>query len=110
LREVLAQFEQVTKHLLTFAAAGENEAFLADATLYMELFGILNVAWHWLKIGTVAQQKLATKSLNIDFYQSKIHTMKFYYTYEVTKIDYLSKVLMGNEKLTPMGETEVILQ
>ena len=110
LREALAQFEQVTNHLLTFAAAGENEAFLADATLYMELFGILNVAWHWLKMGTVAQQKLATKPLNLDFYQSKIHTMKFYYTYEVTKIDYLSKVLMENEKLTPMGETEVILQ
>ena len=38
------------------------EMFLADATLYLEFFGIIAIAWQWLIQATVAKKALATKS------------------------------------------------
>lgn len=108
LKEALKKFEHVTHHLLSIAATGDNEVFLADATLYMEFFGILNVAWQWLKIGTVAQQKLSTIPEKSTFYGSKIHSMKFYFTYELAKIDYLSNVLLSEETLTTFQESDCL--
>ncbi len=108
LKEGLNQFDQVTHHLLTFAVAGDSEAFLADATLYMEFFGILNVAWQWLRIGAVSQQNLLRMPEKSGFYDSKIHAMKFYFTYELSKIDYLAKVVVNKERLTTVAETEIL--
>lgn len=109
LKEALGKFDQVTRELLSIAAAGDNEAFLADATLYMEFFGILNVAWQWLRIGVVSQQNLSTMSEKSGFYKSKIHAMKFYFTYELPKIDYLAKVVVNKERLTTVAETETLI-
>lgn len=109
LKEGLGQFEQVTNHLLSIAEKGDTEAFLADATLYMELFGILNVAWQWLKIGTVAFERFSEKPSNSEFYESNVHTMKFYYKYELTKTQYLTDCLLNQEVLTAVRESEIII-
>ena len=44
-------WEEVTVHLKGVAAKENPDLFLADATLYLELFGILAIAWQWLKQG-----------------------------------------------------------
>jgi len=54
----LQHFEEITKHLLNIASKGDSEVFLADATLYMEYFGILNIAWQWLRMASVAQRAI----------------------------------------------------
>ena len=105
-------FEEVTQHLLAVAAKGNTEMFLSDATLYMEYFGILNAAWQWLKQATVAQHALTEKKyMDNDrrFYTSKIHTMKFFFHYEVPKTKALSARLMDGEVLTLMKDDELIL-
>lgn len=109
LKVALEQFDKSTHHLLSIAVAGDNEAFLADATLYMEFFGLLNVAWQWLRIGAVAQQNLLIMPQKVRFYESKIHAMKFYFTYELPKIDYLSKVLVNKERLTTVADNEMLI-
>jgi butyryl-CoA dehydrogenase len=78
--------------------AGQPDVFLADSTLYMELFGLVVVAWQWLKQGNVAATKL--DSSEKVFYQDKIHTMKFFYHYEVPKALGLTKRLLDDEILT----------
>jgi butyryl-CoA dehydrogenase len=58
LLEEILQLESITKHLLSIAQKNSTEIFLRDATLYMEYFGIINVAWHWLRQGAAAHRAL----------------------------------------------------
>jgi butyryl-CoA dehydrogenase len=112
LTNTLQRFEVVTNHLLGIAGQGDAEVFMADATLYMEFFGILNVAWQWLRMGQVAQKALLTQNVSEDdrvFYESKIQTMQFFYKYELSKIHYLADCLLNTEVLTVVGEREIII-
>lgn len=112
LTEKLQRFEAVTHHLLTIAGQGEAEVFMADATLYMEFFGILNVAGQWLRMAQVAQKALLTQNVSEDdcqFYESKIQTMQFFYKYELSKINYLADCLLNKEVLTVVGNSEIII-
>ncbi len=45
-------------HRVQFAIKGDMEEFLADATLYLEFFGIIAMAWQWLIQGMAAQKAL----------------------------------------------------
>jgi butyryl-CoA dehydrogenase len=103
LEKELENLTKVTMHKLGFAMKGEIEVFLADSTLYMELFGLITVAWQWLKQGHVAAAALVKGGLSAEdeaFYKDKIHTMKFFYHYELPKALGLSKRLMDEEVLT----------
>jgi butyryl-CoA dehydrogenase len=70
------------------------------------------VAWQWLKQALVAKQKLIISSDNADdveFYESKIHTMKYFFHYEIPKTQGLATRLMDEEVLTIMTEKEVAM-
>jgi alkylation response protein AidB-like acyl-CoA dehydrogenase len=101
LLEEIAQFQEVTKHIIALAAEGNMEISLADANLYMEAFGILNVAWHWLTQGIVAERFLQkTEGEAALFYESKIETLQFYYHYELPKTKALFTRLLDSQILT----------
>ena len=103
LEKELGRLQKVTMHLLGIAAKGDNEVFMADANLYMEMFGIVSVAWIWLKQGIVAKNALVTGSHEGDelaFYESKLHTMKFFFHYELVKTLSLAARLTDTEVLT----------
>lgn len=40
--------QEVTLHLTGRAITAGPEKYLADATLYLEMFGIVAIAWQWL--------------------------------------------------------------
>lgn len=110
LEKELGRLQKVTMHLLGIAAKGDNEVFLADANLYMDFFGIVTVAWCWLKQGIVAKNALVTNSFEGDelaFYESKIHTMKFFFHYELIKTLSLAARLLDTEVLTINKEIEL---
>lgn len=103
------RLQKVTIHLLGIAQTGDVERFLSDATLYMELFSINIIAWQWLKQGVVAKQKMLVTSGDSDdmtFYESKVHTMKYFFHYEVPKTVGCATRLMDEEVLTIMTEKE----
>jgi Acetyl-CoA dehydrogenase C-terminal like len=68
----------------------------------MDFLGTIVVGWQWLKTANAAQLVLITKNGNQTdaFYESKIHTMKFFYTYELVKTEGLAETLMNDEELT----------
>ena len=99
-------WQKVTTHLLTVAKTQNSEIFLADANLYMELFGILNVAWQWLAQALVAQKALSNASSDTVFYESKIQTMQFYFHYEVPKIKSLAECLLDTTVLTVFDDNK----
>jgi alkylation response protein AidB-like acyl-CoA dehydrogenase len=112
LKESGERLQQVTLRLVGIAMKGDVELFLSDATLYMELFGLNLVAWQWLKQGVVAKQGLMTETsgeFDAGFYESKLHTMKFFFHYELPKTLGLHARLMDDTVLTLATEKELSL-
>ena len=102
LKEALEKLQTVTMHRVQFAIQGDVEKFLADATLYLELFGIIAVAWQWLVQGVAAQKALEAdcSALDRQFYEGKLHTMRYFFHYEVPKTYGLAARLMESDGLT----------
>lgn len=102
LKSASKSLEDVLMHLLQFAMKGEHERYIADATIFMEMMGTIVVAWLWLKMASFAKTALLTGNLVQDetFYESKIHTMKFFFKYELPKIDGHKAILKHHDSLT----------
>jgi butyryl-CoA dehydrogenase len=113
LQKELGRMQQVMQRLLGFAMKQEFELFLADANLFMEMASLIVIAWQWLKQATVSKVQILTKNPQgeeLAFYESKIHTMKFFFAYELPKTKWLATRLMDDEVLTLVQEQkEVIL-
>jgi hypothetical protein len=102
LENAIGSLKQVTVHLLDVATRQGPEVFLADATLYLEFFGIISVAWQWLLQG-ISVQKLLKNSPSeseTDFLEGKLYTMRFFFAYELPKIKALAETLLGGDALT----------
>jgi butyryl-CoA dehydrogenase len=78
---------EVTASLTGLAMKGEIELFLADATLYLELFGIVAIAWQWLLQAVTAAKALGETpaAADADFYRGKIRTCRYFFAYELPK-------------------------
>jgi alkylation response protein AidB-like acyl-CoA dehydrogenase len=102
LSEGLDKLLQVTSHLVALSKRKGPEHFLADATLYLELFGIVSIAWQWL-VQAVAVLRALDKELATgekDFYQGKLYAFRYFFGYELPKIEGLVKRLMNSDGLT----------
>jgi alkylation response protein AidB-like acyl-CoA dehydrogenase len=101
LQVYLGKTDTVTKHLLSLASK-DLEIFLSDATLYLELFGIMTIAWQWLVQAIKAEEALLAGATgdDFDFYQGKIFTLRYFYEYELVKIDSLMKRLLSEDNVT----------
>jgi butyryl-CoA dehydrogenase len=96
------RLKQVTSRLLEISKSHGQEQFLADATLYLECFGIITIAWQWLLMGLTASRALE-KSLSETetlFYKGKLQTMKYFFHYELVKAEGLYGRLMEGDGLT----------
>ncbi len=102
LKDALEKLQSVTQHLLSLAQTQGPEPFLADATLYLELFGIITIAWQWLLQGISAQRALVQGCKKSDerFYQGKMYTLRYFYAYELPKINWLVKRLLDDDQVT----------
>jgi butyryl-CoA dehydrogenase len=102
LEKAVGSLESVTGHLAGIAMKGNQEMFLADATLYLEFFGIIAIAWQWLMQATVAKKALAGELLpgDVNFYNGKIYTYRYFFGYELPKIEGLAKRLTNGDGLT----------
>lgn len=98
----LELLQKVIAHLLGYAMKGNYERFLADASIFMEFASTLVIAWQWLQMATKAKQALVTGNMKFsqEFYENQVHTMKFYFKYEVPKTSGLSETLLNEEMLT----------
>jgi alkylation response protein AidB-like acyl-CoA dehydrogenase len=102
LNESQAKLQEVTQHLLQVFMNKGAEFFLADATLYLELFGIVAVSWQWLLQGIAIRKALQTASgkPDIDFYQGKFTALRYFFGYELPKTLGLTERLLNSDGLT----------
>lgn len=102
--------EKVLGHLMPFAMQGNYERFLADASVFMEYLSLVLIGWTWLDLGVnAAKSKENGGSYSADFYDSKLHTMKYFYTYELPKTSGLAEILLNTEHITIKKENEPIV-
>jgi alkylation response protein AidB-like acyl-CoA dehydrogenase len=110
LNVMLTQLQTVIQQLMGVAKTGDKERFLSDATLFMEYFSLITIGWQWLKMGVVSAEALSTaQGDEAAFHRSKIHTLRFYFHYELPKTQGLVSRLMETEYLTLPMEEELLM-
>jgi len=103
LADALARVEKTAAALGGVAMEKGPEAFLADATLFLEMFGHLVMGWQWLTMATAAVKTLGEgkpKKKEMRFYQGKCHVAAYYFAYELPKIHSLALTLARSGQLT----------
>jgi butyryl-CoA dehydrogenase len=78
------------------------EVMLSDATLYLEFFGIVTIAWQWLLQGIAAQKALQIDCKKSDsvFYECKMYALRYFFAYELPKINALTQRLTDDDRMT----------
>lgn len=94
LEAYMEQLSALTMELGILGMQGKVEEMMADASLYLEAFGILVIAWQWLK------QAVHCVDRQEDFYIGKFLTFQYYYQYELPKIDALLSTLKAQSGIT----------
>jgi len=107
--ESLTTLENITRHLMQIFMEKGAEYFLADATLYLELFGITAVAWQWLLQGIAALKALENKPDKAEqtFYRGKFIALRYFFGYELPKTRGLAERLLNGDGLTVEMTTEL---
>jgi alkylation response protein AidB-like acyl-CoA dehydrogenase len=103
--------QQILQKLMPFALKGNYERYLSDANLFMEYMSHVCISWLWLEMAVNSKETSISGNLTYeaDFYESKIHTMKFYFKYELPKTTSLAASLMSDEVVTIKQDKEYIL-
>jgi alkylation response protein AidB-like acyl-CoA dehydrogenase len=74
-------------HKVTQAAwsADDQARTLANATAYLEAFGHVVLAWIWLEQALAAVRHV--RPYDTDFYEGKLHACRYFFLYELPKVD-----------------------
>jgi butyryl-CoA dehydrogenase len=102
LKQALEMLQQVTAYLMDVQKRETPEVFLADATLYLDFFGILSVAWQWLLQAIAVVKALRNNPVGTEtnFYNGKFFAFRFFFEYELLKVQGLATRLMHSDGLT----------
>ncbi|KAA8982498.1 acyl-CoA dehydrogenase [Halospina sp. K52047b] len=88
LSETLQQAGKVTQSLGQALAQEPPEKGLANASVYLRLFGHICVAWMWLRQANAATQALAGEVSSADeaFYQGKLQAAQYFFHWELPTV------------------------
>ena len=110
LSKELNDMKKVLLHLNQYAIKGEIERYLSDATVFMEMSSYIVIAWQWLKMATIAKEKIDAADFKINsnsFYEGKIHTMQFFFKYELPHAAACAETLLNPNTLTNIQALEM---
>ena len=86
-QEALALASETTGTMAKAAAEVGATRYLANATIYLDMFGHVVVAWLWLKQAIVAEAALGEATGDeADFLRGKVTAAKYFYRYELPAI------------------------
>jgi len=110
LNKHVKELQQLTMQLMMTAQQDGPEVFLADATLFLELFSIITIAWQWLKMNTVAMEEMHTAdSRKTAFLKSNLLTGDYFFEYELPKVTGLFERLKSGYHLTVDADEELLM-
>jgi len=93
LNNALATLTETTQ-ILTGELAQDPELSLANATVYLDLFGRVLASWIWLKQALIAAEKLGAQNgqasplheTEDSFYRGKLQAARYYFQWELPEI------------------------
>jgi alkylation response protein AidB-like acyl-CoA dehydrogenase len=99
---VVAELVEVTETLRARAAREGIAVYLSDATLYLEYFSLVAVAWQWLRQVAAAARGLAEQPSKSDsnFYNGKFFSARYFFRYELPKTKGLVTRLLDSDTVT----------
>jgi alkylation response protein AidB-like acyl-CoA dehydrogenase len=109
LQEEVKRIQMVLAHVGKLAASGELDRSLSDATVFMEMMSYTVIAWQWLKQAITAYTQLQSADFSMqttDFYEGKVHAMKFFFRYELPHAEACAKTILDPEFLTNIKKRE----
>lgn len=95
----IATLDGTTMSLLGTLGQGEVDLGMANATVYLDMFGRVLVSWIWLKQAIIAQNAL-NKDLHEDeanFYRGKLQAAQYYIHWELPEINHQADILKAND-------------
>ncbi len=100
-REAIERTSRVTESLLP-RVVEDPDSGLANATIYLDMFGQFVMAWIWLQQAVVAARKLSASELDHhehehDFYQGKISAAQYFIARELPQTVQKAALLEINE-------------
>ena len=111
LSEEITGFISVSKELIRKAGKNSPVPVLADASLYIEWFGLLNAGWQWIKQAYTATSALE-QSVSPDdqlFYRSKLETMMYFFHYELPRTQALLQRVGEGSPITLFSPDELLI-
>ncbi len=91
----LERLEQVTLSLAG-AIGTDTDRGLANATLYLDLFGHVVMGWMWLRI-VAAADRVAARDGDSDFLRGKRQAARYFYARELSRCDGWADILQTND-------------
>ncbi|NCP66410.1 MAG: acyl-CoA dehydrogenase [Paraglaciecola sp.] len=102
----LDEWAQLTGEIMK-RAANKPEELGAASVDYLMYSGYVTVGYFWLKMAVTAQQKLDEGTTDVDFYQAKIHTAKFYFDRMLSRTRSLvAAMASGSDNLMSISEEQ----
>ncbi|OUR77861.1 acyl-CoA dehydrogenase [Alphaproteobacteria bacterium 46_93_T64] len=88
LQGALGKVIEVTQLIGTELQKGNVNTALANATLYLDMFGHVVIAWKWLEQAIVANTALSSPTSDEDksFYQGKLNACQYFFRYELCRV------------------------
>jgi butyryl-CoA dehydrogenase len=100
LQTATGQAAGATMALTGAAMEGEVDLFLANASVYLEMMGHIVIAWMWLEQALVAQTQLDEGSSREDFLRGKLHACRYFFRWELPKVERHSELLSSLDDTT----------
>ena len=115
----LKQLEEVLQQLLGLARSEEDaRVFLADATIFLDYFGLHVIGWMWLKQAVSAARAFEDANTvggrDIDrdqqaFYESKIRTAAYFFDYLFPRTAGLRLTLLSTNRVTLSMDPDLLV-
>ncbi len=105
----LDEWQQLTSDVSKRATTNPEELGAASVD-YLMYSGYVVVGYFWLKMAVTAQQKLDEGTSDVDFYQAKLHTTKFYFDRMLSRTRSLASAMgSGADNLMSISEEQFLV-
>ena len=98
--ELEAQWNRIEEVTAIVHAAGDGNRTLANATVYLEAFGHVVVAWMWLEQALVAGRSMRGDVDGDAFYQGKLAACRYFFAFELPKVGPMLDLLASLDDTT----------
>ncbi|NJB85498.1 butyryl-CoA dehydrogenase [Lewinella marina] len=107
----LEEMQQVLQHLMQLARKEDPRVFLADATIFLEYFGLHVIGWMWLRQANAAERTLdaGENQAEQNFYRSKLQTARYFFSYVFTRTAGLRRTLLAANRITLDTDPELLM-